>query len=73
MTRSKWRDLPLAERIWRVGYTIGWPFLLVGALFGLFGNVGAFKALSMVGVLVAVPSLVTAFAVERRARRTQDR
>jgi len=70
---TRWRDLPLAERIWRVGYAVGWPFLLVAALFGLAGNVGAFKALSMAGVLVVIPSLLTAFALERRMRRTRER
>ncbi len=73
MTRFEWHGLPLAERIWRVGHAIGWPLMVIGGVLGLSGDIGAFNTLSIAGVLVAVPSLLTAFVVERCARRSGDK
>ena len=56
-----------------MGFATGGPFMIVAALFGLSGDLGTFRTLSLVGVLITVPSLLTAFAVERRTRRTRDR
>ena len=67
------RDLPLAERIWRVGMLIGASLVAVGATLALAGDPAALNSLVAAGSCVVATGVLTALFVERRARRQSRR